>query len=287
MLSQEKFDPLWESEADLTLKEVASALRPMCDEKDSIIFTAEEKKEAVPVITGKKDDLYTLTDLLSISSSPEEFLMKMESLSLKFSLIESKTQGQAENPFWVSIRKHMITASMSHDVKTRIETQRRQAQKGAAGVDMKSIFQTVSASKKVNPKLPALKYGRAMETEAVHTFISDYKHHHKDVTVKECGIYICKDAPFIGGSPDRVVSCKCCGEFCLEVKSPFLIPDKSPLDDDVILQKVWSLTQIINITPNVRCKWPHQESKLVIFMYGQHMVPSHIRSISMRNSELI
>jgi len=34
--------------------------------------------------------------------------------------IEKKTLGQSENPDWFSYRKHVITASKGHDVKTQL-----------------------------------------------------------------------------------------------------------------------------------------------------------------------
>ena len=41
--------------------------------------------------------------------------------------------------------------------------------------------------------------------------------------------------PYVGGSPDRIVSCSCCGKFCLEVKCPSSIRHTSPLDPHVEL----------------------------------------------------
>ena len=53
--------------------------------------------------------------------------------------------------------------------------------------------------------------------------------------LKNVEIFLCEDMPFIGGSSDGIVTCSCCGKFWLEVKCPFSIRDKSPLDLDVKL----------------------------------------------------
>ena len=78
--------------------------------------------------------------------------------------------------------------------------------------------------------LPALRYGKAMESEAVDVFVGTIKRAHQGVLASDCGIFICRDRPFIGGSPDRIIQCKCCGKFCQEIKCPFSIRDKSPND---------------------------------------------------------
>jgi len=39
--------------------------------------------------------------------------------------IEKKTLGQSENPDWFSYRKHVITASKGHDVKTQLAKLKR------------------------------------------------------------------------------------------------------------------------------------------------------------------
>ena len=42
--------------------------------------------------------------------------------------------------------------------------------------------------------------------------------------------------PFIGGSPDPIVSCDCCGRACIEVNCPFSICHTTPYDPKVKLQ---------------------------------------------------
>ena len=37
----------------------------------------------------------------------------------------------------------------------------------------------------------------------------------------DCGFFISTDYPFIGASPDSLISCDCCGEGCVEVKCPY------------------------------------------------------------------
>ena len=45
--------------------------------------------------------------------------------------------------------------------------------------------------------------------------------HHEDLIITVCGFYISEDNPYIGASPDGLVSCKCCGTGSIEIKCPF------------------------------------------------------------------
>ena len=101
--------------------------------------------------------------------------------------------------------------------------------------DFKAVCEKVSGSSKINPNIPALTYGRAMEGEAVSTFMELYAQTHKNATVIDCGLFLSKELSFVGGSPDRILSCDCCGNFCLEIKCPASISHTSPWDPDVNL----------------------------------------------------
>ena len=49
----------------------------------------------------------------------------------------------------------------------------------------------------------------------------DTRTHHNISVKNNCGLYLCKDAPFLGASPDRVIECDCCDVGVLEIKCPF------------------------------------------------------------------
>ena len=247
---KKKFNPLGCSKASLTLHEVATALESVCDEKDSILFTAIEKEMKPTSAETSKDGIFTVNDFLLMSDSSAELLMHMEYFPSHVSKIETETRGQSENPLWFSMRQHVITASKAHSVKTKVETMKRQAKQGATSVDLKPAFDLISGKKQLNPDIPALRYGRAMESEAVHAFVTKFKEEHRNVTVRECGIFLCKDAPFVGGSPDRLIDCQCCGKSCLEIKCPFSIRDKSPLDSDAKLPYLKKNNEVIMLNVN-------------------------------------
>ena len=47
------------------------------------------------------------------------------------------------------------------------------------------------------------------------------KQHHQLFTVKESGLILDPMYPFVGASPDGVVTCICCGTRVLEIKYPY------------------------------------------------------------------
>ena len=66
--------------------------------------------------------------------------------------------------------------------------------------------------------------------------MEDYKQaalkHHQGLTVEEAGLFVHPDMPFIGASPDRIITCECCGKGALEVKCPFCAKDGLPDCED-------------------------------------------------------
>ena len=92
------------------------------------IYTAVPKPEIdfVREVLTVKDismDLTSIDDILIMSKSSDEFYKHVilnftDNLILK---IEQATHGQSENSSWYQFRKGVITASKSHEVKTKME----------------------------------------------------------------------------------------------------------------------------------------------------------------------
>ena len=222
---KKQYDPTIHIDNSLSLHDVTEALGKVCD--DSIIFTTEATKQT-KAAHEREEKICTLEDFLHISNTTEEFLMHMEYFPSHVEETERQTLGQSNNPLWFAVRKHTITASKAHAVKTKMASiERAKAQSNF--LDMTAIFESISGRGPMLD-LPALRYGKAMESEAVDVFLGTIKRAHQGVLASDCGIFICRDRPFIGGSPDRIIQCKCCGKFCLEIKCPFSIRDKSPND---------------------------------------------------------
>ena len=72
-----------------------------------------------------------------------------------------------------------------------------------------------------------------MEPLAANRLLDVLKVKHKKLKMEEPGLYLDVDKPFIGASPDRIISCFCHGKICVEIKCPCSVSDKSPTDNDL------------------------------------------------------
>ena len=227
------FNPIAKSNYKLDLSTVASALKTVCKESESILFTALPKLD-LPLNTEKNDtssNIYCFSKIMADSFSREDSLDKMTRTFTEQSIaeMEEAARGQCNNSVWYLSRKHAITASIAHAVNTRFIS----LKKSAEPIDLTNIFKKIANEENRNADLPALKYGRNMEADAVNAFEEVFKERHQNVKVQQCGLFLSKNHPFIGGSPDRIIECSYCGMSCLEVKCPFSIRHKTPTDPNI------------------------------------------------------
>ena len=77
--------------------------------------------------------------------------------------------------------------------------------------------------------IPApLKWGQRNEAVGKKLFMKGHKAIHNHVEFEEQGLYISDTYPFIGASPDGLISCKICGKFLIEIKCPYTKRNFSP-----------------------------------------------------------
>ena len=72
----------------------------------------------------------------------------------------------------------------------------------------------------------ATAWGCQHEAVAIEAYKQIMNNKHTNFKVVKCGFVISKEYPFMGASPDSIVSCDCCGMGCAEVKCPFCIRHK-------------------------------------------------------------
>ena len=159
------------------------------------------------------------------SDSLSAFLEQLSPIQPEIAgFIERETVGQGSNPNWKDQRDGRITASVFHDVSTRMATL-----EANASISMNSIIERVLGVKAPPENLPQLKYGREMEKHAITKFLEVFKEAgHKNVTLHECRVYVCCSHPYIGASPDAIIECACCGLACVEIKCPMSVAHTTP-----------------------------------------------------------
>lgn len=205
----------------------------------------------------KSSDIHMATEDLLMQSKAEFQNLSITSEEAKY--IESVTHNQTDSIVWHEQRYGRITASKIYDV---IHTKENQPAKTVINSICTSNFTSKSAN------IPSLKWGLTHEQDGINdlclmlsygntTFgnsknvnsvdikcqsvsVSDKKDvfvhrsvqlRHEDPNIHKCGLYIKPDIPYIGASPDRVLTCKCCGRILVEVKCPYSHRSSNKLSD--------------------------------------------------------
>ena len=121
--------------------------------------------------------------------------------------IEETTRAQRDSEDWKNQRLGRITASMCHTVHTKV----------------KSMLRKPSKKQKVSPlvaeivyggpaldHLEAIKWGVEHEQDAKEAFYRSVSPNHRNFSIKQCGLHVHKDMPYIAASPDGIAVCDCC-----------------------------------------------------------------------------
>ena len=125
-------------------------------------------------------------------------------------LLEEKTRGQAKNELWISERKTRITSSNFSDVVNM-----------KVNSDPNSVIKRMLYSPQFESKYT--KWGRKHESAAIMKYKLYMKRSYSDIKVKNCGLFVLEDCPYLGASPDGVVTYTENGKAMnglLEVKCP-------------------------------------------------------------------
>ena len=72
-----------------------------------------------------------------------------------------------------------------------------------------------------------LRWGCTHEKDALKEYENQAKLLHENLVVRDAGLYIHCEHPFLGASPDSHVKCSCCGEGVVEVKCPHCAKDNT------------------------------------------------------------
>ena len=225
---KKNFNPLLNKKnvSGLSFDEIVKSFEESNIISKAILSTAVPKPEIdfyLEVLTKKQiepESVPSLDDVITMSNSVEGFFKNLP-LNISTTIakrIEEITRGQSLNHLWFQHRKGVITASKVHEIKTKMA----KVIKGCRGNQdqesmMWSLIKNVSGMIFINPNIPALKYGRDMEPIAANRLFDLLKVRHKGLKMEEPGLYLDVNKPFIGASPDRIISCTCHERVCVEI----------------------------------------------------------------------
>ncbi len=147
------------------------------------------------------NSLMELSSTITITVTPDEVIA-----------VEVKTRDQSRSRLWFRMRSGRITASKF---------------KVACCTDPSSpalsLIMSVCYPEKLRFTSDATSWGCSHETAGLKAYEESMSKLHADFKVHKCGLYISKEYPFLGASPDGVVSCLCCNKGICEVKVRFII----------------------------------------------------------------
>ncbi|KAM4537015.1 uncharacterized protein PAE49_021422 [Odontesthes bonariensis] len=124
--------------------------------------------------------------------------------------IERETRLQAKAKLWFSMREGRIIASMFKDsVRTNPAS------------PAKSLIRQICYPETKKIATEATRWGCDNEEQARQCYVELQSKIHTDLKVEQSGLQINPAFPFLGASPDGLVSCACCGDGLLEIKCPF------------------------------------------------------------------
>ena len=164
------------------------------------LFDSDTMKLSFPELVEKSSDVY---DSYAISGD-------------QASLVEENTREQANSRIWYQQRSGRVTASK---LKSIIATNPLKPSH--------SLIKTICYPDLYSFKSAACKYGVEHEDIARKEYAQRMSKLHTDFEISDTGLIIEPLYPFMGASPDAVVTCTCCGHGVLEVKCPFSCKDKS------------------------------------------------------------
>ena len=121
--------------------------------------------------------------------------------------VEAKTRGQAKSRLWFRMRTGRITASKLKAVCCT-----------DPAMPAVSLIMSICYPELSKFCTEAIKWGCEHEGVAREKYKTMYQPFHNRFSLTESGLFIHPDYPFMGASPDGLVSCLCCGEGVCEIK---------------------------------------------------------------------
>ena len=121
--------------------------------------------------------------------------------------VEAKTRTQSQCRLWYRMRAGRITASRF-----------KSASHTNPAMPSISLIMSICHPELTKFKNSATSWGCEHESAAKKRYKSLFECAHHQFKVVECGLFISVEYPFLGASPDGLVTCTCCGDGICEIK---------------------------------------------------------------------
>ena len=177
------------------------------------------------------------------------FLHELKLSSCQRKEVADRTCGQSINDAWSERRTGVITASRMQAVVRKIDENGEIKNRSAADNLVSSIL-----NYKPPVSTKATQWGILNEPVARLKYNSIMAKIHNDFELKETGLVLSTEHPYLGASPDAVVNCRCCGKGAAEFKCTWSDREKTVKE----IAELSNTCLIINDTGNIQLNKKHE-----------------------------
>ena len=170
-----------------------------------------------PPLSDLFKEEYLTAPYTDLMDQCDQCFKEMKVTSEQACMIEENTRLQAKSKLWFQQRSGRITASK---LKAAVHTNISQPSQ--------SLIMSICYPESRQFYSKTTSWGCTHEHTARDAYVTLKKKEHQNFSVRSCGLFIHPSYPYLGASPDGVISCTCCdGVAILEVKCPYSCRDKS------------------------------------------------------------
>ena len=198
-----------------TEKAKFAALLASCPSKPAILSLVQPHSSNYVPKSADEDLPMCLTNLyrpeylkLSYNELLKESVQKNITISPEQAcLVENKTRDQATSRLWFRMRAGRITASRFKSACCTDPTS-----------PSLSLIMAICHPETTKFKYVAITWGCEHEATARIQYQEISSTQHENCEVSKCGFFIHPEYPFLGASPDGLITCSCCGDGIYEIK---------------------------------------------------------------------
>lgn len=153
----------------LELSDIATALEDIAPLSTLMLAVPRPKIDFIREVITRHPliNVISVDDVVLMSTGVASFFKNLDQITPDIiTKLEVLTRGQSNNEAWYECRKGVFTASKAHDILTRMRKFKHDNT-----LNLWNLFQIISGMVFVNPNIPALKYGRDMESFALEKFV--------------------------------------------------------------------------------------------------------------------
>lgn len=198
---------LFKSLSEINSKPAILSLIPEYQE----IYVPQPMKENFPtILTEMRDDSALELNYVDLLKECKNQFREISVTEEQAKAVENSTREQSNSELWYRFRAGRMTASKMKSACCTDPT-----------LPAQSFIKSVCYPESYKFSSNVTDWGCQHEKFARDIFTDKLRKEHENLKVEEVGFFINPNVPFIGASPDGIVTCDCCGQAVVEIKCPF------------------------------------------------------------------